>query len=471
MDLVRIFTKQEQVAGLSVSESKLRLVLLDHDKKGNVVIKSMVEEDLPLGAIDDGAIKDTNKFSDAVESLKEKAPFKIKYIVLTIPHYQTYSRTFYFPKIITGEKLKETMNVTVGFSLPVKVEDVYLDWEKLDTDRNELFLQTIPRTVADFYVKTLDTSGITVIALESNVLSIPRVIDLDPQPTMIISREKERFSFVIIKNRVIKFVRSVKKQFDEKGLNNEIKRISDFYEAEDEPISNIVKFNETKIVPKFSSHPNLRENSHLWLAAIGAAIRGLLPRGEDELISLLPVGTEEAHENKKDLAFTKFISDTVTAISLFFVLAYIGAWIFIGLIAGGLDAQIGELASIPLPQNAVRVETQAKEFNSLVSVINQIDKDSPRWSRPLNELRNRTTPGISIRTINITSPTNPININGVASTREALNAFRRSIEESEMFTNISLPITNLELRRDIPFSMSFSLVDQSILYPASNDEN
>jgi len=48
-----------------------------------------------------------------------------------------------------------------------------------------------------------------------------------------------------------------------------------------------------------------------------------------------------------------------------------------------------------------------------------------------------------------------ITISGVSATREDLLNFKTDLENSQKFTNISLPLTFLEASTDIPFSMTF----------------
>ena len=467
MDFVKFFTKEEQIAGLSVSENGLRLVLLWKDEKqnGKIAVKAMAEEPLAEGVVVNGSIKDIDAFTSAVRRLKDKVPYKITYVVLTLPQYLTYSKIFYFPKAITGEKLEETMRVTVGFSLPVKVEDIYLDWEQLDTERNELFLETIPRSVVDFYVKVLEKSEIRVIALESHYSSIIRAIDLKTAaPILLTHKENDRTSFVIVKNRIIRFTRTIPKKLEDKEFEVETKRIADFYEAEDMKIAEVISMDEAKIAPKFYEHPELREKSHLWLSVFGAAMRGLLPRSGDKLVSLMPIGSEKIYENQKALVFTKFTADVITGMSAFFTLAFFGALALSNSLASRIDTQLANLASLPLPQNALAVEERANTFNNLAAAIADIDKVSPRWSKVLVEIRARTIAGIALSGINMDSRSNVITINGTGRDRERINLFRKSIEESAMFSDIKLPITNLEQRINIPFSMSLRLKDPSILY-------
>lgn len=470
MDLVRLFMRDEPIAGLSITDKHLRLVLLSREtdpatKKTGVVVKAVSEEPLIFGTIANGEIKNEDQLRTALQNLLIKTPAKITYAILALPQELIYSRIFSFPKTITGEKLEETMRVTVGFNLPNSTADIYLDWEKSDAEKNEILLQSIPQKAAESYISILQSAGLRVVAVESQASSMARVIEMTtPRPILLVKQGEAGASFIILKDRIVRFTNFIPKKFTAEELSLEIKKISDFYESEDEAVVEAISAENIKIAPKFAAHPDMKEQSYRWLAATGAALRGLLPRGEDKLISLMPVGTEKAYEAQKGIVFTKFVSDIAIGISLSFVIAFAGALGFVNFIGSNLSRQLSELASLPLPKDAIALEDKAQRFNNLTAAISEIYRSSPRWSKLIAELRQRAPAGITITGVAIQSAANPFTINGIGRTREQINTFRRILEESPVFTEVKLPITNLQLRTDIPFSMTLRLENPQYLF-------
>jgi len=52
----------------------------------------------------------------------------------------------------------------------------------------------------------------------------------------------------------------------------------------------------------------------------------------------------------------------------------------------------------------------------------------------------------------------------MAGDRDTLNLFRDKLKTSAILTNINLPLTNLDQKSDIPFTISFDLKNPSLLY-------
>ena len=82
----------------------------------------------------------------------------------------------------------------------------------------------------------------------------------------------------------------------------------------------------------------------------------------------------------------------------------------------------------------------------------------------IDELDTKTIEGITISNLTITSVNDIISIVGIAEDRSILNLFKESLQSSSFFTNIELPITNLEQKAKIPFSITLKLKDPNMLY-------
>ena len=55
-------------------------------------------------------------------------------------------------------------------------------------------------------------------------------------------------------------------------------------------------------------------------------------------------------------------------------------------------------------------------------------------------------------------------LTGISTDMETLNQFKKSLQSSTYLASIELPITNLEQKTDIPFSISFKLKDPNSLF-------
>ena len=139
MDLLKLFTRDEPIAGLEISDSCLRLALLgivkekikakQGEKEETIEVKALGEKTLKEGIIVGSEIKKKEDFIAGLNELLKDIKPRVRYAIVSIPADKIYSRLYSFPKTLGGEKLEETMKLTVGFRLPINLEDVYLDLE------------------------------------------------------------------------------------------------------------------------------------------------------------------------------------------------------------------------------------------------------------------------------------------------------------------------------------------------------
>lgn len=477
-DVVDLLSKKEIIAGLDVSDSFLRLVLLNETRHSKLVfVEEAAEVPLAKGIIESGILKNEEAFLSAVSSLLSKSKAHIEDVIVSLSDLNAYSKIFSFPKAISGEKLNSAMRVSSGFNLPVNTDDVYLDWESVPSETsNEVYLALIPKKIVDPYIKAFEKIKVKPVIVETHILSIVRSIKTEGVlPTLIILKGRNSTSFMVVKGRSLRFARAIGRAMNNDELDTEIKKISDFYEVSDESIKKIITLDELEMPPKFKDDPKLIEasaengtpkdkvNQRDWLVAVGAAMRGLLHRSEDQLITLTSIGTERAYEIQKDTIFAKFIYSATIAMSAVIAAAFIMVWFLMLTIQRNILPQRGA-GTGALPQNSIVLENRAASFNAMVQAIQGIIKQSPNWSLLFDELRSRLTTGIIINSFQSNKTDEPIMITGTAKTRANLNEFEQSLKTSEMFTSVQIPLTDLEKKTDINFRASFKLKDPNSLY-------
>lgn len=129
-----------------------------------------------------------------------------------------------------------------------------------------------------------------------------------------------------------------------------------------------------------------------------------------------------------------------------------------------VSKEVENISSLPLPSDTAELENKAQELNNLISATSDIVKILPRWSGVLEELKARIISGILPSSVNLPSPDGIINVSGIAQNRSQMNQFKKIMEDSPVFTEINLPLTNLEQKENIPFNMSFRLKDPFLIY-------
>ena len=467
MGLSSFFTKEETIAGLEISDSHIRISFFDHHKKGGASTPDFYQEEhkLPEHAIEQGVIQDSAAVTKTITSLLKPLSGDIRYAIVTIPSQCAYIKTITFPKSIQGKKLNEAMDLAINFQLPIHTEDVYLDWEPAeDRSKNEVVLIAAQKSLIDGYIAALSAAKISPVAIEPHIFAVLRSTALPREEHTLIVEESSAGDvlFWIAHEGMVRFVRSLPKRFSSRK-EAEMRSISAAYEAERGVTPTVMALEHATMRKDIGARANKKPESP-WLASIGAASRGAVPRAQDSLTSLMPMGTMEAYRQQRLAAFIEFIANATIGIAIFFSIAFAGTWLLMSSLQQRALLQIENLNALPISADTGALEARAKMLNELAGAAHQSLQQIPRWSAVIDELRKRTPQGITVTNATFPSPEGMLAVTGTAGTREQLTVFKRSIEESDLFTEIALPATNLEVREMIPFSLSFKLKDPAAAY-------
>lgn len=493
MNFLNLLTKEKSVAGIEISDSVVRVAFFRKQKNKSKekqsfpqsiineteiaigVKKENAPEDLvlieePIGAniIADGVVVDVELLAKTLRNIWTKANLGTNYAIVAIPDDKIYSRIFSFPKSITDTRLTEAMRLAISFQLPMNTSDVYLDWERVENTQgaNEIFLSTIPQQIAKGYVEAIEKAGIKTLALESHLSAIARAVKLTPGETTIFSKKTpDGETIFALKDSVLRFSRTLPRSFvSEEQVATETEKVRTALSAETTGVVTEKQLIDAEIRDEYSSYREFTNPKSKWLIALGAALRGKIPEGKDNLVSLLPIGTEEAYAYQRATTFIALMRNLVVGVSIFFVVSYLATYLFMLSLAKNTTEQITTLSAVAIPPELAAKQDEISSINAITEAGAAILAQTPTWSKVLSELVARTPSGITISAFNASSFTGSLALTGVAVTRNALNDYKKSLQDSPMLTDVSLPLTNLEQKDLIPFTVSFRLKDPSQLY-------
>lgn len=477
MNILNLLTKEKRVAGIEISDSVVRIAFFRarEKKKGDVMNEKDTHDELvlieePIGAniIADGIVLDIDLLGKTLKNIWEKADLDTDYAIVAIPDDKIYSRVFSFPKSIDGIRLTEAMRLAISFQLPMKTEDVYLDWERTagTAKQNEILLSTIPKEVAKQYITALEFAGIKTLALESHLASIARAVKLDPKEITIFSKKTpDGATIFALENGILRFSRTLPIRFvDEDKISAETERVKTALHVDTKKSVRTEEIINARICDEYAGRTEFTSPQSKWLVALGTAMRGKLSDGTDNLISLLPVGTEEAYAYQKTTIFITLLRNLTIGVSVFFVVAYLSAYLFILSLSQDANRNLTTLTATPTNPALLEKESVITRVNALTSTAGAILAETPLWSTVLTEIGSRVTDGITISSLSAPTINDRISLTGVAHDRVTLNQFKKSLQESSLLSEVGLPITNLEQKENIPFSTSFRIANPSTVY-------
>lgn len=480
MNILNLLTQKKNVVGIEISDSLIRIAFFRRPSKpswnkrglGNTLGDQeelvLVEEPIGSNIIKNGVVVDRDLLTKTLQLIRAKIKIDTNYAIVSIPDDKIYSRIFSFPKSVGEARLPEAMRLAIGFQLPAKTEDVYLDWERVSGTHgvNEILLSTIDRTTAQGYVEALDKAGWKTLALESHLASIARAIKLDQSETTILTKKShDGVTVFALRDGILRFSRTLPTLFvPEEKIPLEIQSIKNALEtALKTPILEQA-FSEAQICDEYANNPALTQPKAKWLIPLGAIMRGKIPEGKDNLISLLPVGTEEAYAYQKAVVFTAFFRNLTIGISVFFIASYLGAYLFILSLAQNATKTLTSISTSTISPDLLKQEDTIKNVNAITETAEIILKDTPLWSAILTEVQSKITDGIIITSFTASLATEKMSLVGVSRTRETLNRFKKNLQEAPMLSEVEIPLTSLAQKTNIPFSVSFRLKDPSTVY-------
>lgn len=479
MNIFNLLIKKRHVAGVEISDSFIHISYFrPRTKKNKENLPSnelvLIEEPIPLNVITNGIILDKVLFEKILKNIWIKEKLHKYYAVVSIPEDKIYSQIFSFPKTVLDEtQIKDAVDLAIDFQLPFKRDDVYIGWKNINNpshSTSKILISMIPKIIADDYIQILDKVGINLLALESHIASIIRSIKVSPEKiTLIIKNNESSSTIFTIKDNNLQFSRTIPSIFlnKEKSLKDEVVNIKNSLESESENTINEIPFEESTIKDEYAKYPEITatvKKQSKWLISIGATIRGEIPQGQDNLISLLPVGTVEAYEYQKIKIFITLIRNIVIGISVFFLFAFCASYLFIFSISQNVNNASKIIFMNTVSPDMKDNELLIKKVNDLTLISESALSKTPNWSILIDEINSRTINGIIISNFRAPSINDTITLVGISKDRDTLNLFKKSLQDSTYLTGVELPITNLEKRLDIPFSITFQIKDPNMVY-------
>ncbi len=490
MNFLNLLIPKEKIVGIEIGNRKLRMLALKKDSFGYISVQGKSEVDLEEGVIERGAVKDGKKLSAALAALKKR--FKPQsalsdFAIVTVSQKSVYSDILEFPKNLTNEQLIEAIGFNIAKSSPLPLNECYLDWQSIEKGKtkDKFLTYIIPKEIVNAYKSALEENGFSLIALEPSSLSIGRAAEITSESVLFFYLTDEGVTGIIYSgnnsylsqfefwqeasggapidnlgdlSKVLKAkIKNLSRYFKNQHNKEKIKKVllmSEGFDA-DEIIKNIDC--ENILIEKAKSGiPSI--DNYDWIPVGGAAKRAFIPRSEDNIISLLPIGTESLYETQKMISFASSILIVAATMALFYAIVFTVSLFFISYIGSDLSRQMETRGNMPMPVDYAKVDQETQEFNGYVSDLLSISsKTDTDYGVLMEKINGLNSGGVSLTNINFDNISGAIAVAGVASSRESLTVFKFQLTNSSVFGNVKFSVQNIAQKINIPFSLSFNL--------------
>ncbi len=213
-----MFKINSQSFSLDISEKSLKIIKLVK-KKDNLMLESFGKTKIPMGIVEKGEIKKPKKLAMIIrQALKEidGKKIKTKYVTLSLPEEKSFLDVFKIP-ILEKEETEETIKFEIENYIPLGIEQVYFDFEKIKIKDNqkkyqEVLVAATPKKIVNPYLETLRQAGLRPLALEIECLSTVRALikkNVELDPLLIINIGEDKTSFIIFFRGSIRFTSTI----------------------------------------------------------------------------------------------------------------------------------------------------------------------------------------------------------------------------------------------------------------------
>lgn len=213
-----MFSSHLSAFGLDLSDLSIKLAWLK--KRGSKkYLASFAREDIPEKVIESGVIKKEEELIDAIKKTITQAKgekITAKKCIISLPETESYIRMIQIPKIKTGE-ISEAIKWEVEANIPVSINDVYYDWQIIDTGCGpsnffDVLIGALPKSLVDPYLMALKKAGLYPLVFEIESIATARSLikqSSQHDPLMIIDLGAKRTSIIIFMCGAVWFTTSI----------------------------------------------------------------------------------------------------------------------------------------------------------------------------------------------------------------------------------------------------------------------
>ena len=480
--LLKFLNPSPLVGGLEITDSSLKYLRI---RNGETIKSSL---GLPPGVIEEGRIKDRRTFIAALNSLHARiAPVKKKaHVIASLSSGSVYSQVFNLP-FLSGKSLVDAAKLNLQMISPIDAKTAYYDWQAVgeiasEGGQLEILGAFINSAIVDEFTDALREANFEVVTIEFSSLALARLVKEEgngvdiKQPYFLLDVSGDGLNFMILRNGNLYFSyfhpwKSLAAGSLDEFIKKEVQRLINFYAAHwsgqvgevillssalSKEITALLQENFRLEVRQLTlkNYDKLLPN---WFGVLGAALRGLVPRSQDDLISLAAAGTEERYYRWQIMNFIDIWRNAILASLGFIFLAFIIVDSFFAHNLNAIKRQLGLGLAAPAVNEITQLQDGAKEFNRLVELASGAAKQSPKRSPLFEKLNVIAGQAVAMDRVYADYTNNSVLVNGAAASEAAAINFKNRLAAEPNFADVFLPLASIETNPDGTVSFQVSL--------------
>ncbi|OGM92784.1 hypothetical protein A2372_01195 [Candidatus Wolfebacteria bacterium RIFOXYB1_FULL_54_12] len=482
-----------QIGGLEVTDSYIRFVSINGKKADFVSAK------LEPGIIEDGKIKDGDRLLKVLTDFHDQIAGKKKKIwaIASISDGNVYTEMFMLPKI-SGSDLVSAARLNLQMISPIDFNTANADWhlagerEVNGVLQSEILGAFVSRQLIEEFERIADKAGFEIAAVEFPILALARSItalsdQFDKGKNYLVFRlGGDGISFGLVKNGELYFLhfvgwsavygseRKATLESLKKMIIDEVHKVLSFYETHWEgaltnlflvtpTFENEIRDAITRDFPGLTVEvPVLRQFKNLsvgWFSVLGSAYRGIIPRDEDNMLSLATAGTDEKYEAHQLTNFVRLWRNISVTVLAGVLMLLVGLDVFLAGSATNIRERLAGGSSDPVFAQLSGLRQEAERFNGMVDSLARAKQERLAWSEFFKSIDAMAGGDIAIRRIVIQDIASPVTIFGEAATQPAIGVFEKVLQTNPNVSNVQFQLASVSQIEGgrYAFSMSFSI--------------
>lgn len=478
---------EEEFGALEIGEKNVRYLLFS---KYDLKLKIFSEVKLEPGIIVKGELKNKAALIGALNEIKKAVGYgNLKTppsgglpVIVTLSSANFFFNVINLPDVPEAS-YDEAVKLNLSQVTPVSLDLAYSDWQNLGVNlktlQREFLIGVAPRAKIDAYLECFEQVGFEPLALESRSLSLLRNFNYFSQTVeknitfLMVEIGEDGIGFLVGKSGKLFFdfylfwdeiPETQDKKIDRSDLeiilSREVQRTIEYFSLhEQEQILHFSLFSpilkkelEEFLAQKFNlrhvaiSLPAVssQKTSDVYAALIGAGLRGsLIPRELDDIVSLLPEGTEKIYKDKRILRFVSLWTKIGVAGIMGSVIILGSTFLIVGAEKNKIFVQLNSLKALPELNEIHQLNKEAEEFNKVIGQISGIEKSYRNWSDFLDPIMEAAkAQKISISRLSLAESNSQIKIRANAETQRSALDFQKTMSETPVFSGVEIPLSS-----------------------------
>lgn len=184
-----IGSPKKSIFGIDLSDFSIKIAQVK--KKGaNLILTSLGQKDIPSGLLEKGEVireKEVTNLIDKAITDVQGQKINTKYVACSLPEDSAFIKVVRIPKT-EEEKMEDVIKWQIEPNFPVKLEEVYFDWEAVkpidfktgevkDQDSSgeqAVSIAVIPRKIVDSYLSIFRKAGLKPVVFEIESMAVLR---------------------------------------------------------------------------------------------------------------------------------------------------------------------------------------------------------------------------------------------------------------------------------------------------------